>query len=392
MSASRRPRTSGPLFRRLKLRSALPALPILGILLLLWGLLHFFPLGQPASQVGGAPGKPGGTAMGPAPSGEVWTQAQGLPKQTMSLTFSTKVPGVGFATAFVDKATRALYATTDGGTTWSHVTDTQAPVAEVLVVDPTNAQDLVMLSTQSPAPGAYTLQRSTDGGHTWQPQATTLPSSATVSQWGWADDTFLVSFQLDRVPTGDSALVAFPASGASLHLDVDGKINGVSIPFVQLLTSFHHRLQVWGTDDAQTPHVIGLATANLGKTWQTLSVTAGGKAIAPVATTADGASLVALTTDQTQAALSHDGGLTWQLQKSLGSGAFHADRQAFVTGAGQPLLHVASGTAPGMYGLRNGDWARVTARDVIAVSTDANGNLHRLWSYDTSGLVTWMSY
>src|SRR6185437_12379202 len=143
----------------------------------------------------------------------------------------------------------------------------QAPVADALAADPTDPQDIVMLSFSAPAPGTYTIQRSTDGGRTWNQQATSLPSAATVSQIGWADSTFLASFQLDRQPIGDSALVTFPVAGSSQHLDVDGKINGDSIPHIQLISSHNHTLQIWGVDDAQPQRTIGLATANMGQTW-----------------------------------------------------------------------------------------------------------------------------
>ncbi len=292
----------------------------------------------------------------------------------------------------MNKTTQAVYTTTNTGSVWKYVNAVQAPVADALATDPTDPQDIVMLSFSAPAPGTYTIQRSTDGGRTWTQQVTSLPSAATVSQIGWADSTFLASFQLDRQPIGDSALVAFPAAGSSQHLDVDGKINGNSFPHIQLISSHNHTLQIWGVDDAQPQRTIGLATANMGQTWQTLSATAGGNAIKPIATTANGAALVAMTTNQAQVALSRDGGLTWQLQKSLGAGTFQGDRESFVTGAGQLLLHVSTGANPGMYGLRNGAWIKITARDVVAVSTDANGNPVRLWSYDTNGLVTWMNY
>jgi hypothetical protein len=329
------------------------------------------------------------TQTGPVAT-EQWTRAKGLPAQTLGLAFSSTASNTGYAAAFVNKTTQDIYATTDTGGTWSHISTVTAPVADALTTDPTDPQDLVMLSYSVPMPGNYTVERSTDGGHTWNQQATTLPSNATVSQTGWADSNFLVAFQLDRQPLGDSALVAFPATGASQHLDVDGKIDGISIPHIQLITSFRQRLQIWGSDDTQTPNTIGLVTANMGKTWQSLSATAAGKAIKPMATTADGVALLALTVDQSQVALSRDGGLTWQMQKSLSNDKFQADHEAFVTGAGQLLLHVSTGANPGMYGMRNGAWVRLTTHDVVAVSTDSSGAIVRLWSYDANGIVTWM--
>jgi hypothetical protein len=195
-----------------------------------------------------------------------------------------------------------------------------------------------------------------------------------------------------RQPAGDNALVAFPASGANVHLDVDGKLNGGALPRVQLITGHNHQLYIWGSDDTQTPHSIGLATQDLGKTWETLSPAAAGVAVSPVAASPDGAAVLALTADQSQAALSRDGGRTWSLQQGPGVGASRLGRASFVTGTGQLLLRVGGGAPAGMYTQRNGTWVKVTTRDVIATSRDANGNLARLWSYDADRLVTWTTY
>jgi hypothetical protein len=102
--------------------------------------------------------------------------------------------------------------------------------------------------------------------------------------------------------------------------------------------------------------------------------------------------MLAITADQSQAALSTDGGQTWSLQPPPRAGGAHVDRAAFVTGAGQFVLHVSGGGPDGTYTRRNGAWANVTERDVIAISGDGHGHLARLWSYDTGGLVTWMNY
>lgn len=326
------------------------------------------------------------------PSNEPWKLANGLPRQTLALAFSDHVAGRGFAAAFTDKTTEAIYTTTDNGSNWTYVSSVHAPVADALAINPTNPQDLVLLSSTAPAPGAYALQRSADGGHTWQAQTTSVPSSATISAIGWSDSTFVANLQLDRQPIGDNALVAFPVSGASVHLDVNGKLNGRSVPHVQLVSGYSGKLYIWGVDEAQAPQSIGLVTADLGKTWATLSPTAGGVAIRPVAASADGAAALAISADQSQAALSNDGGRSWSLQPPPRSGGAHIDRQAFVTSTGQFVLHVSGGGPDGTYTRRNGAWAKVTDRDIIAISTEGHGHLVRLWSYDANGLVTWLNY
>lgn len=371
-----------------------PLFPVLAATVIIVGLVYFSPFGHHVNQgaAGGVPPKPSGTQVSTTSLPEHWTQAQGLPKQILNLAFSTKAPGVGYAAAFVNKQTQAMYHTTDSGTTWQLVSTVQAPVADIVSSDPSDSQDIVFLSLNAPAPGTYVIHRSYDGGRTWQTQSTSLPSSATISKTGWYDSTFLVGFQLDRQPSGDSALVAFPAKNASYHLDVDGKINGIAIPHIQLITGHNSTLQIWGVDDAQTPRTIGLGTANMGNSWSVLATSVAGTSLMPVTVTDDGNTFLAVTADQAHVAVSKDGGSTWSLQQGLGNGKYQTDHAAFVTQSGQVLLKVSNNANPGTYGFRNGAWVNVTARDVVAITSDASGNLFRLWSYDANGEVTWTNY
>src|SRR5262249_26283740 len=157
------------------------------------------------------------------------------PSQVTRLAFSAADDTRGYAVAFVNKQSQTVYTTTDRGVTWRQAGTINGPVGDFLTTNPLDAQDVAVLSAYAPTPGEYAFQRSLDGGKTWSTQSTMLTTTGQVSQIGWSGSTFLLGVQLDGQLQGSSAVVAFPRGGPSVHLDVNGKLNGKAIPHLRLL-------------------------------------------------------------------------------------------------------------------------------------------------------------
>jgi hypothetical protein len=257
----------------------------------------------------------------------------------------------------------------------------QGPVGDILSTDPLDPQDVVMLTVYAPTPGEYRFQRSLNGGRTWSSQTTDLPTTGQVSQTGWSGSTFLIGFELDPPLAGSSAVVAFPKGSASFHLDVNGKINGVAIPHLSLLTGRNTTIEVWGNNDSAAHTVIGVATTDSGKSWAMLPTTSFGSKLEPIASTYDGNTRVAWSADHKQIAISTDGGHTWAALPSMTSA-----QHVFVTARNKAVFIIGS---DGTYAVRNGTWSRITSKQ-IAYLSDGFATPVRLWSYDAQGHVIWL--
>jgi photosystem II stability/assembly factor-like uncharacterized protein len=307
----------------------------------------------------------------------------------MRIAFSASEPTRGYASVFTGKQTQSLYATTDSGMSWSQAGTVEAPEGDIISVDPLDPQDVVMLTVYAPMPGAYTFQRTLDGGHTWSPQTADLPVTGEISATGytgWSGSTFLVGFQLDGALQGSSAVIAFPKGGASSHLDDNGKINGKAIKHLRLLTGCQGRIQVWGDDGSQAQNSIGAATSDSGQTWTALAPPViGGAALTPAAAAIDGSSLVATSADNMRYALSSDGGNTWTPQPAL-SGSCVGQQQIFVTAKSKTVVVACNDSA---YSLRGGVWSSITSNPVVCVSENGAKSAVRLWSYDYEGRTLW---
>ena len=350
-------------------------------------LITRFTHGTASTPGGQPPSKSGGQAVTHPATTEKWTVAQGLPTNVIRLAFSAADATRGYASVFVTKQEQHIYMTTDRGNTWRQVGVIQGPVSDILTTDPQDPQDVVSLSVYAPVPGTYTLQRSLDGGKSWTTQATTLPTTGEVSQTGWSGSTFLAGFQLDGQLQGSSALVAFPKSQASLHLDVNGKINGLAIAHLTLLTGRQGKIAVWGDDSSSSTKVFGVGTSDQGKSWAPLPTTIHGKNAIPLAAFDDGGAIVAQSTDASAAFISTDGGVTWATQPTFtGQGAWTANHTLFVTSRGKTLVVVES---DGAYVLSKGAWNRATSKPVIAASDGGSLHAARLWAMDAQGHVIW---
>ena len=315
--------------------------------------------------------------------------------QVMRIAFSASEPARGYASVFIgkqtltDNETQALYATTDSGVSWSQAGTVEAPEGDIISVDPLDPQDVVMLTVYAPMPGAYTFQRTLDGGRTWSPQTADLPTTGEIAitgYTGWSGSTFLVGFQLDPPLQGSSAVIAFPKGGASHHLDDNGKINGKAIKHLRLLTGCNDRIQVWGDEGSKAQNIIGAATSDLGRTWTALSPPViDGTPLTPAGASDDGSALVATSADYTQYALSSDGGTTWTPQPAL-SGRCVGEQRIFIATKSKTLVVACNDSA---YSLRGGVWSSLTSNPVVSVSENGAKSALRLWSYDYEGRTLW---
>ena len=359
---------------------------VLVIALVALGIIALTHNAQNTPASGQPPAKPGGVQSTTASGGEHWTLAKGLPAQVTALAFSGANPASGYAVAFVNKQTQAIYTTADHGTSWSQVGTVQSPVGDFLATDPHDPRDVTVLSAYAPTVGTYTFERSFDGGRTWSAQTTTLPTTGMVSKIGWSDATLLVGFQLDGQLQGSSAVVAFPKAGPSVHLDVNGKINGVSVAHLRLLTGRQGKVVVWGDDGSSAQHAIGAATSDLGQQWTALPSVMPGTSVIPDAATDDGATMVAASTDNAKVAISNDGGATWAALPAF-TGAPAAIQGVFIT-TGSRAVVVARGD--GSWAVRNGAWTKITSKQIAFLSESGPRQSARLWSYDAQGHVIWL--
>jgi hypothetical protein len=364
-------------------------LTLIPVVIVVAAFLVVFVLAQssahPAAN-GAAPPKPRGNQTNNPHTTENWTVAQGLPPQVTRLAFSAADGDKGYAVAFVNKQSQAMYTTTDRGVTWRQVGTINGPVGDFLSTDPFDTQDVVVLSAYAPTPGAYSFQRSLDGGKTWSEQTTTLTTTGQVSQIGWSDSTFLVGFQLDGQLLGSSAVVAFPKGGQGVHLDVNGKINGKAIAHLRLLTGRQKKIVAWGDDASASQNITGLATTDLGKTWATLPTPVSGAPLAPTAGSDDGSAMVASSVDNKQIAVSTDGGATWTAQPSF-SDASDLNQAVFITAKSKKFV-VAQGD--GTYTVHNGKWTKISSKPAAYLSDNGSPQAARLWAYDTQGRVVWL--
>jgi photosystem II stability/assembly factor-like uncharacterized protein len=361
-------------------------IPILIFAIGILGLFVFRQAWRAAPAGDTAPPKPQGTQISNPPTTESWTLAEGLPSQVMRLAFSEADATRGYASVFVNKQTQALYTTTDRGMSWHQAGTVQGPVGDIVSTDPLDPQDVVMLTVYAPAPGTYTFQRSFDGGRTWSAQSTDLLTTGEVSQTGWSDSTFLVGFQLDGPLQGSSALVAFPRGQASVHLDVNGKINGKAIPHLRLLTGRHNKIQVWGNDDSAAQNSIGIATTDFGRSWVSFPSTILGTKFMPTASTDDGGTVIAVSADSKTIAVSSDGGNTWVARPSL-AGVQSSNQSVFATAQSRTIVISRS---DGSYILHAGKWTMATSKQVVDVSESGSQHGARLWSYDQQGHIVWV--
>ena len=360
-----------------------PVLLVVAAFLVVFLLVHS---SSSSAGPGGEPAKPQGTKTDNPPTSEKWTVAKGLPSHVTRLAFSAADSSRGYASVFVNKQSQAVYTTTDRGANWSQAGNFNGPVGDFISTDPLDAQDVVVLSAYAPTPGAYTFQRSLDGGKTWATQTTTLTTTGQVAQIGWSDSTFLLGMQLDGALQGSSAVVAFPKGQPGAHLDVNGKLNGQAIKHLRLLTGNKNKIVAWGDDGAATPTISGLATTDLGKTWAAQpNSTLGGK-LGPTASSDDGSALVATSGDNQQIAVSTDGGANWMAQPTFAD-ARNANAAVYVTAKSKKaVVALDSGT----YAVKNGKWARITSKAAANLSDNGSANGARLWAYDAQGQVIWL--
>jgi hypothetical protein len=339
------------------------------------------------SAAQGEPTKPTGTMYVNQPTSEQWTVAQGLPTRAVHLAFSAADPTQGYGSLFVNKQEQYIYHTTDRGATWSQVGVINGPVSMVLSTDPLDPRDVISLSVYAPVPGTYAIQRSLDGGKTWTDQTTTLPVTGEVSTTGWAGSTFLVGIALDQQLQGSSAVVAFPKNRPSVHLDVNGKVNGASIAHLTVLTGRNGKIEIWGDDGSDAGNVFAATTNDLGNSWFAPSTNLHGKKGIAVVASEDGGTIFASSVDDSQLTVSTDDGAIWTALPSLpGLGSLELNHGLYITPQSKTLVVLAN---DGTYVLANGSWKKATSKTVSAVAYGGPQHSVRLWTTDTQGRMVW---
>ena len=133
-------------------------------------------------------------------------------------------------------------------------------------------------------------------------------------------------------------------------------------------------------------NIIGAATSDLGRTWTALSPPViDGTPLTPAGASDDGSALVATSADNTQYALSSDGGTTWTPQPAL-TGRCVGEQRIFIATKSKALVVACNDSA---YSLRGGVWSRGASNPVVSVSENGAKSALRLWSYDYEGRTLW---
>ncbi len=298
-----------------------------------------------------------------------------------SYDFSAQTPTIGYASVLVTKMSQAIYKTTDAGTTWRKISSINSFYSDYISIDPINAQDIVLLSGEIPAPGEYAIERSYDGGIIWTAQTTTLDSDATISQFGWVGSSFVAGFELAGNQTGYSAVVAFPSKQSSFHLDISDKVNTTAIAHLTLISGTQTALQIWGMTSFG---MVGFLTTDMGKHWTTLLNSSFITSPVPAAASANGVTIASLNTNNSQITISVNGSVV--LNMSAGTnGLPNTLRQAFISPDGK---YVAVDSGDGEYLLHNNQWVKVTNTEVAMLAENAEGQ-PRLWVGNNQGQLTY---
>jgi hypothetical protein len=111
----------------------------------------------------------------------------------------------------------------------------------------------------------------------------------------------------------------------------------------------------------------------------------GGASLIPAGAADDGSALVATSAENTQYALSGDGGATWTPQPTL-SGRCVGQQQIFIAAKSKTIVVACNDSA---YSLRGGVWGSLTSKPVVSVSENGATSGLRLWSYDYEGQTLW---
>ncbi len=324
-----------------------------------------------------------------------WQTAQGISGAILQVAFARSAPAWGYASVFVDKATIAVYRTTDEGTHWGRVATLTTPLLDVLAVNPANPRELALLPSTVPAAGSYALLRSQDGGQHWATTTTTRADAASVATIGWANDALLVGFSRDVAADGGSHLVAFTAQGGATALDTAGRLGTIRIDQMRYLHGSGAEITVVGVTAGSTADAIALAGARStdhGATWAPYTFAQGKESLLPLGATQDGQTVLGIGGRRQTVYLSRDAGRTWHAEHTHTTTTFDLTASwPLITDDGAYFLKLTADLDAGQYSLQNGIRGRYTGtKDLVALSTTNAGRLHRLWAIDGATLA-WQS-
>jgi photosystem II stability/assembly factor-like uncharacterized protein len=332
------------------------------------------------------------TPTASAKGASLWQRAQGVNGNFLSVAFAKSDLSIGYASIILSKQAVDIYATGDEGTHWKKVATINAPMLDLLSIDPLNAHDLVVLSSYAPASGTYSIYRSMNGGTTWQRQTAPLQTAATVSQIGWSGNEALIGFARDTWPAAGSAIVTFSPGHDGIHLDQDGALSTTKIDTIQYLHGDGNTITITGMshpDQHGATSLISLRSTNHGSTWSDFTYEQGGRTIAPLAASATGETVIGVTPERDQIYLSHDAGASWELQHDYTGHAIDLASNAPVVGTdGTYFVKLIGDISPGLYSLQNSHASTYRdTHDVITLSYDSGGHVHRLWAYESGQLI-----
>ncbi len=303
--------------------------------------------------------------------------------------------------------------THDGGKTWQTRGTPASAVTCGLTVNPTNAQDVVLLTTRCPhcaQPQASELYRTFDGGKSWNTLSLPLsgqnpPAALLYTQWMWVGSTLFLSPFL----VGDSDYVRLAASvhGQPLiWLTTDALFAGASADAsINTLYATSTTLYIEMSSQSCQPACSWfMQSRDQGVSWSPFMPVFQGQPVALLATGADGRTLLGqavhydLPYSRTYLR-SIDGGATWsalapkpaelaaEQMYETPDGSVYA---AFEQDMADPAFNQTTSALPGIYVLGAAAWAYIVPIPMAGwfmVAWDNAGHPSALWGLLASGTL-----
>lgn len=265
-----------------------------------------------------------------SPSPTPTTPPGGLPAGwTAAAIPSGYLPDVAFAPSSSSASSRVLYSVVittggaaavqvshDGGATWQSVPSPTSNQDRCSIsVDPSDAQDVVLICTPAASDG-YTVLRSLDGAKSWTKPQLNVTGNCYAGQ-GWAGSTLLLAFEMCDGGSSQTQLIASVAKGSFKRLDSDGSLSGIPLQTSILRLTGHgstYMVQMGQISSNPTQFADTLLVSNdSGSTWKSVTLSDGSQRVHLEGVGADGHEWVAAYESQpTQLALSTDDGQTWR--------------------------------------------------------------------------------
>ena len=247
-----------------------------------------------------------------------WTKAN-IPDGLMpDIVVAPSSPSVAYAVNPLSGGGFAISGSHDGGVTWQTLSyATYRANSCQLVVDPTDPTD-VALACSPPSSSGFAVLRSFNGGKTWAPQSIDVTVNF-YQNMGFADSTLLIAFSLCDGASSLTQLFASVNRGPFRQLDTDGKVSGITLTNIRLMTghgsTYLIQMGVIEYTENNPPQLADtlIVSQDAGATWKTMALTDNGASVHLLAVDPlDHNWVGAYKNAPTQLALSSDGGQTWR--------------------------------------------------------------------------------